>query len=206
MRLSRSVFIAYWVVAAAACSSDDNGTRPPPGPDPTNYAAISAVADVVAFAGPGSTLESMVLSGVREDGTIDLTASYPSHASYTLTAPASSPTGLPVGGGGFTGPGHRRVTVDVRKPDVGRLERRSDGGERVYTDRGMNKREDSPEAGAVVARALPACTPQQLWQAARQRGAPAGAVASIAWDGAAYRFSIVGAAVTVLFDASCTAQ
>lgn len=190
------------LVVAGCSSARTEGTMPPPGSDPSHFAPVESLAAVATFAGAGAVLDEMTLDGVHEDGTVDLRASYPSYAMYTFSVPAASPADRPVGAGGFQGPGHRRVMVDVRRPDS-MVAVTTNGHTHTYTNLGMDKREDSPSAGAVPATAAPTCAPAALWKAARAQGAPAGAVASMRFERGGGSFWISGTAVNLRFDASC---
>lgn len=176
---------------------------PPPGTDFSRWDPVAGLAQIAAYAGPGAVLQSYRLLAVKSDGTMDLvTEAYIANAEYEFSVPASSDPNKPVGAGGFVGPGHMDVTVNVFHPGQWRHVT-SGNSEYDYKHQGMEKRLGSAEAGGVEAKALPACTPVMLWKTAMEKGAPPSAVATIRWDDGEYDFDISGANVSLEFDPSC---
>lgn len=168
--------------------------------DPARFDAVAGLAQALALAGPGARLESFRASGVRRDGTLDLTARYTPAplASYALHRPAAAPDPAPPLGAGGSPDGrwYQAVRVDAYRPGQQRQVTSVGGGIGVryrYVNRGLDLDEGAvtgaPDEPAITP---PACTLARLWADAAAAGAPAEAVAQISYDGDGYRFNIPG--------------
>lgn len=174
-------------------------TRDVPG-DPTRFDPIAALDEVLAWAGPNARLERIYVSGVRRDGTLDLTADFspaPS-ATYELHREVEAPVPAPpVGAGGSTdGRWFQALRIEALEPGKRRQTTRIGGGsaERSwYVSRGLDLHEgDVAGTPTEAAIPLPVCTLASLWTLAIVQGAPADAVARIRYDARGYSFAIPG--------------
>lgn len=174
-------------------------TRDVPG-DPTRFDAIASLEEVLAWAGPDARLERIYASGVRRDGTLDLTADFapaPS-ATYEFHREAEAPSPAPpVGAGGSTdGRWFRSLRIEALKPGKRRQTTRIGGGsaERFwYVSRGLDLHEgDITGVPSQAAIPTPACSLASLWARAIAQGAPPDAVARIRYDARGYALAIPG--------------
>jgi hypothetical protein len=181
------------------------------GADPQRYDPFDYYARVHDFAGTDADLVEIRLTGVRSDGTLDLTATYTPapRADYLFQRklgqpPASAP---PVGAGGSaSGDWYEPVEVEVYRPGQRRRVSRTGGSSSVsiqYTNRGMEREIKAPEAAGEATVAAPPCKLTALWEEAIARGAPASAVAVIEYTADGYRFAISGTAFSYSFDTDC---
>lgn len=174
-------------------------TRDVPG-DPTRFDPIAALDAVLAWAGPNAKLERIYVSGVRRDGTLDLTADFspaPS-ATYELHREVEAPDHAPpVGAGGSTdGRWFQPLRIEALKPGKRRQTTRIGDGsaERFwYVSRGLDLHEgDVTGAPSQAAIPLPTCNVASLWARAIAQGAPPEAVARIRYDARGYALAIPG--------------
>ncbi len=168
--------------------------------DQSRFDPVAAYAQVMAFAGPGARLESLRATGVRRDGTMDLTATYSPapHVTYELhrEAPAPDPA-PPVGAGGSAdGRWFQSLRVDAYRAGQERQVTRTGNGVGLtyrYINRGLDLDEGSVSGAPDKPVAPPpACSFARLWEDAVAQGAPADAVAQISYDMNGYRFNIPG--------------
>lgn len=168
--------------------------------DPARFDPVAAYRQISALAGPGARLESLRATGVRRDGTMDLTATYdqPPHATYELHREAPAPVPAPpVGAGGsIDGRWFQSLRVDAYRAGQERQVTRIGDGVGLtyrYINRGLDLDEGrvtgTPDKPAVPP---PACGFVRLWDEAIAQGAPAEAVAQITYDADGYRFNIPG--------------
>jgi len=183
------------MIGATSCAS-----VPVPG-DVRRFDPFSAFPLVAAFAGGSARLIRAGAHYVREDGTVDLEASYIPEgehgAYYSLVRPVSA--NGPIGAAAhFQG-----VAVWVRRPGF-RTERSGGPFQSVTWDRGMTLEGTWPAddyAKDVVP--APTCSLLNLWSMAKQHGASGGAVAVIVYDRAGYDFKIAGTSFHYVFDTEC---
>ncbi len=209
------VFGAQWILlvlgllGAAGCNA---GTTLVPG-DPSHFDPVAAFPKVAVYAGPSTKLLALDAKYVREDGTVDLDARYMNTEErpvwYTFVQPqlSSGETDVPVGVRTVPPSKFTEVWIGIRRTDLDHF----DGG---WFHGGMSRATD--DEGAVVpdpfhpvpqsfdtATPPPRCPFANLWAIARQRGAPAGAVAVIAYDPTGYHFRIDGTPFKLDFDTDC---
>jgi len=196
--------LAYTSVVAEA-------TWFPPG-DPARFDPVAGLGTIQSYAGAGVRLLGFEARFVRDDGTLDLTATYRPGPTVeyrfarSLPGPPNDPPPL--------GTGRRAddqwyepITVKVSKPWEFRSVSRSSGGTRSryqYFNLGMTRAAGRPQAGPQLAfAAAPSCALRDFWKAAADRGAPLGAVAVIRYDPTGYIFQIQGTKVLLAFGADC---
>jgi hypothetical protein len=184
-------------------------SRPLPG-DSARFDPVAAFPAIQAEAGEGARLVRLEATFVRADGTLDLTARYlPSPGvEYRFARPVPAPANAPPLGAGRQ-PGDAwfvPVAVSASRPWQWHSVSRSSGGVRTryqYVNLGLSLRERDAESGRLESAPPPACSFAGLWKAARERGAPGDAVATIRYDASGYRFEIRGTAVSLRFGLDC---
>lgn len=169
--------------------------------DARHFDPFKQLAAIRAKAGQGAILTEIEASFVRNDGTMDLQASYkpgPS-ATYKFVVPLSEPPkdAPPIGAG--RGPDDRWYqSVTIRCYEVGQMRHvtRISGGSRTeynYRNEGMEVDRGSPQAGKIpIDLSEPKLSCQKLWEMALAKGAPKDAVAVIQYDEDGYEFDISG--------------
>lgn len=168
--------------------------------DPAHFDPVAGLKQVMSVAGSGAHLERLRATGVRRDGTIDLTAAYspaPS-AAYELhrNAPAPKIAPPPGAGGSADGRWYQSLRAEASKP--GRRRQVTEIGGSVahrywYVSRGLDfdAGDVSGEPGQTPA-PPPACNFARLWDTAIAQGAPKDAVAQVRYDARGYTFNIPG--------------
>jgi len=191
------------------------GTTFVPG-DPTRFDPVAAFPKAAAYAGPSTKFLALDANYVREDGTVDLEARYVPDSVSTIyyfvqPQPSSDDTDVPIGVRTVRRSKFLEVFIGIRRTDWDHF----DGG---WFHGGMSRSttNDSIIYGDTQAHPVPEtfdtptppprCSFAKLWAIARQRGAPAGAVAVIAYDSTGYRFRIDGTPFRVDFDTDCTVK
>jgi hypothetical protein len=199
------MLVGLGAVALLGCAPS-KGTVDVPGPVEA-FDPMAALPRVLAFAGAGAQLVSIKAVHVRSNGTIDLGAGYhrdvPVKYSFVRPSGATEDPSMPVGARS-TPSLFEEVLVTVAKPkDV--YVRCSDGkGNCMWRHRGMEaRRSGSDTVGPAGSVPLPACGIERLWQEARGNGAPADAVATVAYGKDGFSFEIPGTEVRLRFDATC---
>jgi hypothetical protein len=187
------------------------GGHPIPG-DAHAFDPVERVPAVRAILDEGYRLEHFTATGVRPDGTIDVTdPQVEGQVIYFFSRPAPPPaTSPPVGAGGsLDGRWTQRAMVVVERP--GRQLVSNMGGETVYRlSRGLLVIESVPEAGDSAAVELgPSCPLAELFRVAIEQGAPdRNVVATIHYlssDAASpyYYFEIADTPFKYIFGADC---
>lgn len=188
----------------------DHGTVAPPG-DPRAFDPVASYAQVARHAGVDARLQSFEAVQVTASGTLDLLVRrVPGpRVAYRFVLPAAAPADAPPLGAGAPEDGRwwQEIEVQVTRPGERRRVRSIGAGGQVdvqYVSRGM-QRLASPVSGRAPATAVaaPRCPLRTLWAAAIARGAPAQAVATIAYDADGYAWSIPGTRWSFEFDADC---
>lgn len=168
--------------------------------DAARFDPVAGLGQALALAGPGARLERLDASGVRRDGTLDLTARYAPapRTAYQLHRPAAAPDPAPPVGAGGSPDGHwyQSVRVEAYRPGQRRQVTTTTGSNRVqyfYVNRGLDMAE-GVVSGTPGGPPLPppACRFARLWDEAIAAGAPADAVAQIRYDAGGYAFNIPG--------------
>jgi hypothetical protein len=186
------------LLALSGCSLD--GTASVPG-QVNHFDPVVALPDVQLFAG-STKLVRLTARFVREDGTQDLEADYVGYnlpTEYEFIRPnQQQASSAPLGARPQVAP-YESVVVSVQKPHWVNVTSANQNGS--FKHQGMASTVNpSTEAKA----ALPApCPFVRLWSAARQHGAPAGAVAAITFDASGYLFQIDGTPYQLKFDPAC---
>jgi hypothetical protein len=181
------------------------------GADPQRYDPFGYYAQVHDFAGTDAALVKIRLTGVRSDGTLDLTATYTPapRADYLFQRKLSQPpaSAPPIGAGGSaTGDWYEPVEVEVYRPGQRRRVSRTGGSSSVsiqYANRGMEREIKTPVAKGEATIVAPACALTTLWEQAIAKGAPASAVAVIEYTAAGYHFTISGTSFNYNFGTDC---
>jgi hypothetical protein len=198
----RAILVLLASLALASCTLD--GTADVPGPV-NRFDPVAAYPAVAASVGPDARLVKLVASFVREDGTQDLEASYigygdPDAYTFVHASGQRDDPSVPVGARRPAAP-FERVDVTIHKPRW--VSQSVNGGKpQSKKDLGMAQR-SMGSADPKEAVAAPGCSFAKLWAAAKQHGAPKGAVAAITYDKSGYELRIDGTSVLVHFDASC---
>ncbi|MFH1808039.1 MAG: hypothetical protein ABIJ09_04800 [Pseudomonadota bacterium] len=198
---------------AGGCSCTYENSVDVPG-DVHRFDPIAALPAVLAYAGPGAQLLGLDVLHAREDGTLDLEADYypgwTVPVRYQVLRPSTQTVdpSIPLGARPALEP-LESVEIEVMKPHWRTVD--TNGSEWTSKHRGMlggtrrgvaSSRPATGSGSGAVASA-PGCDLGTLWQVARQRGAPSGAVATIHYDAAGYRFAIPQTSVDFQVDASC---
>jgi hypothetical protein len=177
------------------------------GVDPTRYEPFANYERVRQFAGEGAELVEIRLFGARNDGTLDLKATYSPapNAEYKFVRRLAQPppNAPPVGAGGaVTGAWWEPVSVRVYEP--GQRRRITSGNSRIdYVNRGMERRPEQATSTAPTTLPAPTCSLLALWQQATIRGAPPDAVARIDYTKDGYSFAIQGTPVNFRLGPDC---
>lgn len=181
--------------------------------DPARFDPVAGLNQVMGLAGPGARLELLRASGVRRDGTIDLTAAWSPapYAAYELHRDAPAPkTAPPLGAGGSAdGRWYQSLRVEAAKPGRRRQVTRIGGGVAQrdwYVSRGLDI-DVGDVSGKPGRRPVPppACSFARLWDAAVAQGAPSDAVARVSYDAQGYFFNIPGI-FNRRFDTDCVTK
>jgi hypothetical protein len=153
--------------------------------DPSHFDPIASYETIHDFAGETLDLDSIVISYVRSDGTLDLKAGYDPTVNYRFfhelsTPPPSAP---PLGSKGVTDQKwDDQVEVLVQPTRIISI-----GG----------------NVQGLTAISAPKCTMKRLWSAALEKGAPPDAVASVVINKSGYNFSIRNTKISLHFDTDC---
>lgn len=198
---------------ATDCSCTYENSVDVPGPI-RQFDPIAALPKVMNYAGAGAELISIDVLHAREDGTVDLEADYypgwtvPVHYLVVRPNQAQPDPSIPLGARPAVSP-YELVEIEVMKPHWRTVD--TNDSEWTSKHRGMLAESRSGPAGSMPASGSgretvtrpPQCNLAQLWRAARERGAPTGAVATIHYDRAGYHFTIPQTALDFRLDASC---
>lgn len=188
-------------------------SRPiPPETTAAAFDPVIVLAGLRSWAGDNALLGEIFASQVRQDGTLDLTATYTPapYVEYTfyrqVERPADAP---PVGAGGSnTGPWYEPIEIRAYRPGQTSTITSTGGGVSVraqFMNQGFALERDDPEANAFNSDESlldPRCPFSDLWAQAIARGAPADAVASIRYTADGYEFNITGV-FNLDFDREC---
>lgn len=214
MRLHPGVaLLALGHLLPGGCSCTYENSVDVPG-DVHRFDPIAALPAVLAYAGAGAQLIAIDVLHAREDGTLDLEADYypgwtiPVRYHVVRPTQAQADPSLPVGARPALAP-FERLEIEVMKPHWRTVD--TNDSEWTSKHRGMLASGGRGVAASQPAGlgprdapvAAPSCDLAALWQVARQRGAPAGAVATIRYDAAGYHFVIPQTAVDFQVDGSC---
>ncbi len=191
--------MAWLTRLSGAPDASMQDTRDVPG-DPTRFDPMAGLDEVLAWGGPEARLERIYVSGVRRDGTLDLTADFSRAPSVTyelhrtVEAPDPAP---PVGAGGSAdGRWFQSLRIEAIKPGKRRQTTRIGGGsaERLwYVSRGLDRHAgDVTGAPSQAAIPLPTCDLANLWTLAIAQGAPPDAIARIRYDARGYTLAVPG--------------
>lgn len=195
------------LVSLGASSCGDSpleDTTAVPG-DLRRFDPVGSLPDIAAYAGAGAKLVELEALFVREDGTQDLQASYVANSrvgTYEFVRPTQDEvdTSAPVGARGEVAP-YETVVVTISNPHF--VSQSVNGGDaQLKKHQGMQRQRLGP-ATEQAGLPAPPCTFAQLWTDAKARGAPAGAVAEIAYGPAGYEFRIREIDVDLRFNAQC---
>ncbi len=153
--------------------------------DPSHFDPIASYETIHKFAGETLDLDSIVISYVRSDGTLDLKAGYDPTVNYRFfhelsTPPPSAP---PLGSKGVTDQKWDDQVEVVVQPS------------RIISIGG--------NVQGLTAISAPTCSMKRLWSAAIEKGAPSDAVASVVINKSGYYFSIRNTKTSLHFDADC---
>lgn len=181
--------------------------------DAAAFDPIAAYESIAAFAGEGAQLVSFEAYYVRSDGTLDLTATYTPSPRVTIeyllevARPDNAPPPGVAGSGGDKW--YQRVIVEAYRPGQRRSVTQTGGGIRTsynYVNEGMTRDlRNDPTTRVDPFLPAPRCTFREMWSVALERGAPADAVAVIAYDeeGYAFEINIPDRRVSLRFDNDC---
>ena len=174
---------------------------------PAAFDAFGDYKEVVAGMGmPSARLVSIEASGVRPDGTMDLTAEYTPgpRASYEFIEPTEEGKEKmpPIGAGRKPDDvWARKVTAEAYRPgQTSHITKRggSINAEYYHTNEGVTFKPDSPRAQAMPeALSAPKVTTQEMWKKALSLGAPKDAVAQVSYDAKGYGFWITGTKISL---------
>jgi hypothetical protein len=168
---------------------------------PEAFDPFASLSEVQKQVGPGAKLLSIEASGVRPDGTMDLTAQYTPgpRASYAFVEPTEEGKGRmpPVGAGRKPDDVWARgVKAETYRPgQTSHITKRvgSINAEYYHTNQGVTVDFDSPRAQALPdALPAPSVSTQEMWKKALSLGAPKDAVAQVSYDAKGYGFWITG--------------
>jgi hypothetical protein len=202
-----------WPLLISDCSCTYENSVDVPGPI-RQFDPIAALPKVLSYAGAGAELVSIEVLHAREDGTVDLKADYypgwTVPVRYQVVRPnqAQPDPSIPLGARPASAP-FELVEIEVMKPHWRTVT--TNGSEWTSKHRGMLAESKSGLSGSMPASGNgretvaqpPQCNLAQLWQVARQRSAPAGAVATIRYDRSGYHFTIPQTAIDFHVDSSC---
>lgn len=190
-------------LALSGCTTADN-TAAPPG-DVRNFDPVASFEAMAAYAGPDARLVSLQAWFVRTDGTLDLEADYRPRVTAEFVTRATeadvAAQGPRAPGSGFAVGDPLDTALDVRAPHWQHVS--SGGSEWDEKHLGMGRRPGG-KASARKFADTPTCPFRQLWQQAKQRGAPTDVVAIIRYDATGYTFEANGRDFKVRFAADCT--
>ncbi len=211
---ARWILLVLCSLGGAGCAVD---TTLVPG-DPSHFDPVVAFPKVADYAGSSKTFQALLAAYVREDGTIDLKAKYIDvddvHVvDYVFVewGPRSPDADFPIGARGPEAPQGKSMFVSITRSRL----THEDGS---YFQGGMRRWVGEPSWTRLLPKDVhpwkyshgpmpaPRCPFAQLWAVARQRGAPAGAVAVIVYDPTGYYFRIDGNPFKLNFDANCTVK
>jgi len=180
--------------------------------DAAHFDPVATFATIQSHAGSGARLLRFEARFVRNDGTLDLTATYspPPTVEYRFarSLPGAPKDAPPLGTGRRADDQwYEPITVKVSRPWEFRSVSRSSGGIRTryqYFNLGMARDTSRPQAGPPLSfAAAPSCPLRDFWKAAAARGAPEGAVAVVRYDATGYVFQIQGTPIRLAFGPSC---
>jgi hypothetical protein len=190
--------VGWLPLLLVGCGS--NGTVPAPG-DPAHFDAMASLPAVEAFAGAGARLVSLHETGLRADGTVDLTLERArSNVQYAFVrdvpAPANAP---PVGAGGsLDGKYHEDVDVDLGQARLYTVNQ--NGSTYQYRFRGMQREATTGAGAASTATPPPHCDLATLWKGL---GAPPTAEAMVSYDASGWDLWVSGTELRTGYDADC---
>ena len=174
---------------------------------PSRFDPFGDFKEVVAGIGlPSARLVSIEASGVRPDGTMDLTAEYTPapRASYKFVEPTEEDKERmpPVGAGRKPDDVWARVvTAEAYRPGQTSHIRKMGGNinaEYWHTNEGVTVDFSSPGAQALPdALAAPSLSTREMWEKALSLGAPRDAVARVSYDEKGYGLWITGTEISL---------
>ena len=144
---------------------------------------------------------------VGSNGTMDLTADYNPSCRYLFKGDPieDEDDNKPVGAGGG-GADWGEVKVTVRDPFSTTHVTRQGGGcntEYTYMTLGLEREVSNQDGESGPAIPIPLCSFSELWETAKQKGAPEGAVATITYEGNHYLFVIPDTDFSLGFNLKC---
>jgi hypothetical protein len=178
---------------------------------PSAFDPFGDLPEVVAGVGGSGRLVSIEASGVRPDGTMDLTAEYTPapRASYKFIEPTEEGKERmpPVGAGRKPDDvWARAVTAEAYRPGQRSHITKMGGNvnaEYWHTNEGVTVKFSSPGAQALPAGlGAPVLTTREMWEKALSLGAPRDAVARVSFDEEGYEFDITGTGFSLRWDVS----
>jgi hypothetical protein len=174
---------------------------------PSRFDPFGDYKEVVAGIGlPSARLVSIEASGVRPDGTMDLTAEYTPgpRASYEFIEPTEEGKDKmpPVGAGRKPEDVWARVvTAEAYRPGQRSHITKMGGSinaEYYHTNQGVTVKFASPHAQTLpAALSAPSVSTQEMWKKALSLGAPKDAVAQVSYDAKGYGFWITGTEISL---------
>lgn len=186
--------------------------------DPASFDPLDAYSEVLAFAAGDADIEALRLveieaAFVRNDGTMDLTATYvpAPRTTYTFALEVPRPADAPpagVPGSTSNEDWYQEITVEAFEPGQRRRVSRLGGNVNTtfyYVNQGMTRfaGEITNDYEPEIFISVPECSFVDLWEVAIEQGAPSDAVAQISYDEDGYMFNIVSEMV-VRFNPDCT--
>jgi len=181
---------------------------------PSSFDPFGDLKEVIAGVGrPSARLVSIEATGVRSDGTMDLTAKYQPapRASYEFIEETDEGKEKmpPVGAGRKPDDVWARVLkAEAYRPGQRSYVQKTGGNINAkywHTNQGVTVKPDSPRAQALPS-ALPApsLSTREMWEKALSMGAPKDAVATVSYDAKGYEFSITGTGLSLRWEADGT--
>jgi|SRR5687768_3661860 len=173
---------------------------------PSAFDPFAGLGEVQPQVGAASRLVSIEASGVRPDGTMDLTAEYTPgpRASYEFIEPTEEGKDKmpPVGAGRKPDDVWARgVKAEAYRPgQTSHITKRggSVNAEYYHTNDGVTVKFDSPRAQALPsALPSPSVSTKEMWEKALSLGAPKDAVAQVSYDAKGYGFWITGTKISL---------
>lgn len=167
--------------------------------DEKHFDPLKEQEHVVHLAGPGTGFVAMTASGVRRDGTLDLTSTVVrSRATYEFFGQninADAPLGV--------SQKTEKITIDAY-PKGNRLTRVV--GDTRYYSYEIGLRKEVSDFGPARPRPwpFPTCSFRTLWDHAVKNGTPESAVAQIDFKDGKYTFSVLETPYTYRFDQTCS--
>jgi hypothetical protein len=178
--------------------------------DAANFSPMDGLAQATRLAGEGAQFAEFDFTGVRSDGTMDLTdTSLNASAEYVFLRPVPQPADAPpVGSPGNTGgPWFEPIRLRAYQPGQFRTRRTSGGGVSTsiqYINQGMEMQIDEPTTSPFEEIApVPTCSLADLWaEAISDFDAPADGVANISYEEGQYEFRM-STGVNITFTDGC---